>query len=202
MKNTFQEFLHHIANELDFKSHQTTHTISACESALKIAKIIEESKEDDDAIRFEEIWCHIGKLFILCLQYEVSKGVKFSEFSKDCLIEISDLEKDYTKKQQIELLRLFSSIGLSSDELSTRVFFRLLKALKINEQEIRLSTIGLTCINKHKKEPSHLKDTLLGALYTTEMKADLNDTDEFTAYLLNEISNFEVKLIYDHYRIF
>ncbi len=199
MKNTFQEFLMHVSEELDFDSHKAPKIISASESALKIAKVIDESEGD---LKFEDIWCHIGKLFILCLHQTVISKKKISEFSRDFLIEIDDLEKDYTKAQQIELLKLFSSIAISSNELNLKVMFRILKSLKISESEIRLSVIGIKCINKHSKEPSHLKDTLLGALYTTELKADLNDTEEFSAYLLNEISSFEVKLIYDHYRVF
>lgn len=199
MKNTFQEFLNHIAKELQLNEQNDSRTISASESALKIAKLIEETNEE---IKFEEMWCHIGKLFILTLHQNIINNKPVSQFSKECLLEISDLEKTYTKKQQIELIKLFASIAISSNELNSKVLFRLLKALKISEPEIRLSVIGLTCINKHSEEPTHLKDTLLGALYTTELKADLNDTHEFSAYLLNEINNFEVKLIYDHYRIF
>lgn len=199
MKNTFQEFLKHVSDELMFDSHKDVKIIAASEAALKIAKAIDEC---DTELKFEDIWCHVGKLFILCLHQTVISDIKLSEFSRDCLLEIDDLEKDYTKQQQIEFLKLFSSIALSSNELNLKVFFRALKALKVNESEIRLSVIGIKCINKHSKEPSHLKDTLLGALYTTELKADLNDTAEFSAYLVNEISNFEVKLIYDHYRVF
>lgn len=199
MKNTFQEFLKQISEELKFNSHEETKAIAATETALKIARVIDETEAE---LKFEDIWCHVGKLFILCLHQTVITNEKISEFSRDCLLEIDDLEKDYSKKQQIELLKLFSSIAISSNELNLRVFFRTLKALKISESEIRLSVIGIKCINNHGLEPSHLKDTLLGALYTTELKADLNDTAEFSAYLINEISNFEVKLIYDHYRVF
>ena len=200
MNHTFEEFLNFTIEtaELRTQKNGSDYYINASESAMRVAKYLSETKSD---YIFDNIWWNIGKIFTLALHQHTLDGGDTHQFCAHCQNELLN-EKIYSTEQQIAFIKVFIKATLESNKINLKSFFRVLRSLQVSEDELRFATLGIVTINKNPAKTVHLKDNLLGALYTSQMKTNLNDSELFISYLANEIENFEVKLFDDHYRLF